>query len=49
MRTKIKYKNLGRALKHMQQLNRKPGYDLKRAYKCPCCGKWHLTSQELRS
>lgn len=45
---KAQYSNFGKALKAMQRLNKQPGWDLKRAYICPDCGKWHLTSQELK-
>lgn len=43
---KIPYKNFPFALRKMVMLNQR-GFDLKRAYLCDKCGKWHLTSQSL--
>jgi len=50
MCSKVPYKDFGRALKDMQRINRKSPnrFSLKRAYVCDDCGKWHLTSQELK-
>lgn len=46
---KISYPNhsIKGALAEMQRLNRKPGFNLKRAYKCKSCKRWHLTSGDM--
>lgn len=36
------------AMKAMKYLNKKYETKLKYAYKCPECGKWHLTSKYKR-
>jgi len=47
MCSKIGYKSFGKAFNQMQVLNRNKGFDIKRAYKCPECNKWHHTSMSL--
>jgi hypothetical protein len=44
---KISYPDFAKALTSMQRINRKPGFDLKRAYECKACGMWHLTSWDM--
>lgn len=48
---KVRYPDRTSALLALAILRRqdKPGHDECRAYHCPHCHRWHLTSQEERS
>lgn len=46
--SKVRYRDRIAALLALAKLEHddKPGHDERRAYRCPKCRGWHLTSQE---
>lgn len=47
--TKRSFASEGEALDRLKRYARQGGMSAQRAYECPWCGRWHLTSQPAAS